>query len=151
MGNLADNIEDYIKRLLTLSYYGYIDIKRKELAAKFKCVPSQVNYVLETRFTIEKGYLVESKRGGKGYLRIKKLNVSVENLPTMILKEIEDNVVSKEKVFGYLEMLFEEKYISLREFKLMGSVLESIELIEEDSLKNKFRTHMFKNMLLTLF
>ena len=64
MSNLADGMEEYLKKLLTLSPSGYIDLKRKELAGKFNCVPSQVNYVLETRFTLEKGYMVESKRGG---------------------------------------------------------------------------------------
>ena len=50
-----------------------VEIKRNEIADKFQCVPSQINYVINTRFTIEKGYVVESKRGGGGYIRIMKV------------------------------------------------------------------------------
>ena len=62
MSNLADGMDDYLKKLLTLSASGYIEIKRKELAAKFRCVPLQVNYVLETRFTLDRGFW--SRAGG---------------------------------------------------------------------------------------
>ena len=51
-----------------------VEIKRNEIADKFQCVPSQINYVINTRFTIEKGYVVESKRGGGGYIRIMKVH-----------------------------------------------------------------------------
>ena len=88
MSNLADGIEDYLKKLLTLSASGYIEIKRKELAAKFSCVPSQVNYVLETRFTMERGFLVESKRGGEGFFSIKKFNLPAKKLLSMLMPEI---------------------------------------------------------------
>lgn len=66
MGNLADRIEEYLKQILEKTTEGYIVLQRSELAGEFECVPSQINYVLDTRFTVERGYLVESRRGGGG-------------------------------------------------------------------------------------
>lgn len=71
--NLSNAIETYLKSALKVN--GQIDIRRQDLAEQFHCVPSQINYVLKTRFTIEKGYHVESKRGGGGYIHIERLYV----------------------------------------------------------------------------
>ncbi len=68
MGNLADFIEQYLRNILLTQRK--VELQRRELAKMFRCAPSQINYVLETRFTFEKGYLVESKRGGGGFIRI---------------------------------------------------------------------------------
>ena len=73
MRNISDIIENYLKQVLELSERELVEIKRSEIADKFQCVPSQINYVINTRFTIEKGYVVESKRGGGGYIRIMKV------------------------------------------------------------------------------
>jgi len=150
MSNLADGMEEYLKKLLTLSSSGYIDIKRKELACKFNCVPSQVNYVLETRFTLEKGYLVESKRGGKGYVRIRKLQASLENLLEMLLTEISSGHLSDEKAKGLIQRLYELKYISLRESKLMEAVLDCLSAVRDKSLQETLRGWLLKDMLLML-
>ncbi len=70
MGSLTDRIEAYIMRLLAHSDDGYVEVRRYELADQFSCVPSQVTYVLSTRFTPDRGFFVESRRGGGGYIRI---------------------------------------------------------------------------------
>ena len=75
MRNISDIIENYLKKVLELSETEIVEIKRGEMADKFQCVPSQINYVINTRFTIERGYLVESKRGGGGYIRITKVKI----------------------------------------------------------------------------
>ena len=59
--NISDVIESYLKKVLAMSESEIVEIKRNEIADKFQCVPSQINYVINTRFTIEKGYMVESK------------------------------------------------------------------------------------------
>ena len=74
MGSLADYIEEYIKRLFQEATRDVIEIQRSQLAKMFGCVPSQINYVLSTRFTVENGYIVESRRGGGGYIRVIKIN-----------------------------------------------------------------------------
>lgn len=75
MRNISDIIEKYLKSILHESPEGTIEIQRNELADQFSCVPSQINYVISTRFTLEKGYLVESKRGGGGYVRIRRIQL----------------------------------------------------------------------------
>lgn len=72
--SLADRIEQYIKVLIARSEENQIIIQRMELAETFCCVPSQVTYVIGTRFTEKTGYYTESRRGGKGYIRISLLN-----------------------------------------------------------------------------
>lgn len=76
VASLADLIEGHIKRLLALAGEDTIEIRRRELAEQFACVPSQINYVLATRFTPERGYLVETRRGGAGYVRIERIRWS---------------------------------------------------------------------------
>lgn len=70
LSSLADRIEAYIIRLLEHSGEGYVEMRRFEVADRFACVPSQVTYVLSTRFTPDRGFYVESRRGGGGYIRI---------------------------------------------------------------------------------
>lgn len=68
--SIASRIEQYIKVLIARSENGQIEIQRRELAETFACAPSQVSYVLGTRFSLKDGYLIESRRGGQGYVRI---------------------------------------------------------------------------------
>ena len=72
--NTSDSIEEYIKSILAQA--GIVELKRSELADVFQVVPSQINYVIKTRFTESRGYIVESKRGGGGYIRIGKIEFS---------------------------------------------------------------------------
>lgn len=69
---MSDIIADFIEEML-FDNGGIAEVQRKSLASQFSCVPSQINYVIETRFTPEHGYLVESQRGGGGYIRIIRL------------------------------------------------------------------------------
>ena len=69
---MSDVIADFIGEMLS-DGGGVAELQRKSLADRFSCVPSQINYVIETRFTPEHGYLVESQRGGGGFIRIIRL------------------------------------------------------------------------------
>ena len=66
---LSDTIEHFIKELMTQEE-PEVELRRNELAEYFSCAPSQINYVLATRFTPDNGYIIESRRGGGGYIRI---------------------------------------------------------------------------------
>jgi len=74
VARLSDVIESFIKQVIS-DTQGVAEIQRNELASHFKCVPSQINYVISTRFTNDRGYFVESRRGGGGYIRISRVNV----------------------------------------------------------------------------
>lgn len=68
---ISDVIADFINELLDAD--STAEVQRSELASRFNCVPSQINYVIATRFSPERGYAVESRRGGGGYIRIRRL------------------------------------------------------------------------------
>lgn len=150
MGNLADSMESYLKKLVALSASGYLEIKRKELAGKFHCVPSQVNYVLETRFTLEKGYLVESRRGGKGYLRIRKVNTDVGYVPGRILQDLGSGPVSSGQARVIIEKLSEGKYISMRESKIMEAALACCGIPGDRQLQDELRRSLMRRIIAVL-
>jgi len=144
---LADNIEEYIKTLLSLSSSQCIDIQRSELAGKFNCVPSQINYVLSTRFTLERGYLVESRRGGRGYIRILRLKPFSNEAWEELFQEEE---LDFRKARDLLRYLYDEKLISRREAYIMQSVLQDenfLDLSLNDEQKRLITRRLFYNMI----
>lgn len=151
MRNISDVIEKYLKEHLRRSEENLIEIKRSELAKRFECVPSQINYVISTRFTTEKGYVVESKRGGGGYIRISRVKVEdhaelIDQLLGLI-KEGIDQVAAE----SIIVRLYEEKVISKREAKLMLSVIDKKTLsfrYAED--RDVVRARLLKAMLQSL-
>lgn len=115
--NTSDNIEEYIKDLL--AQVGMAELKRSEVADIFQVVPSQINYVIKTRFTESRGYVVESKRGGGGYIRIGRVTFSdhhelLEDLLASVGKSISSQVFE-----DILLMLLEREIISSRENRLL--------------------------------
>src|SRR5699024_5825931 len=96
MSNISDIIEQYLKKVLNSKGKNVVEIKRSEIANQFQCVPSQINYVINTRFTMEKGYIVESKRGGGGYIRIIRVqHQDKADLIDEIIKMINPTVTQK--------------------------------------------------------
>lgn len=127
-----------------------VEIKRNEIADKFQCVPSQINYVINTRFTIEKGYVVESKRGGGGYIRIMKVHsYDHAHLIDQLIGIIKERVTqgSAEDV---IYRLVEEEIISKREARIMLSVIDRSVLYIELPHRDELRARMLKAMLQTL-
>lgn len=123
MPNLTDCIEEYIKKLLALSTERYIEIQRRELASKFACVPSQINYVLERRFSLERGYLVESRRGGGGWIRIYRIHQGHVQPWREVINSINGRVFEPAKTRQLLKRMHEEKIISMREARLLEAVI----------------------------
>lgn len=148
--NISDIIEQYLKEVLEMSERELVEIKRSEIADKFQCVPSQINYVINTRFTIEKGYVVESKRGGGGYIRIMKVQ-SHDNahLIDQLLSVISSRV-SQSSAEHVIFRLVEEDVISTREAKIMLSVIDRSVLYIDLPYRDELRSRMLKAMLTTL-
>ena len=86
MARLSDMIEEFIKALLEESN-GQLELQRNELADYFECAPSQINYVLATRFSLDRGYYIESRRGGGGYIRIIRLDMDNNDYIMYLLRE----------------------------------------------------------------
>lgn len=94
MATLSDIIESHLKKLIAMAG-DEIEIRRCDVAEQFDCVPSQINYVLETRFTPQRGYVVESRRGGGGYIRITRYVVQGHNALEEILGEIGNRITAE--------------------------------------------------------
>ncbi|TCP24131.1 transcriptional regulator [Scopulibacillus darangshiensis] len=148
MKNVSDIIEQYIKQIL--SNGNVIELKRSELAEKFQCVPSQINYVLKTRFSIERGYIVESKRGGGGYIRVIKVkpNTDAELINEMI--ELIDIRMTQNISQSMIIRLLEEGIISKREARLMVSAIDRSVLDLSIPLRDEVRANILKSMLQAL-
>ncbi|MGT2784683.1 CtsR family transcriptional regulator [Streptococcus merionis] len=111
--NTSDSIEAYIKKMLAQA--GYVELKRSEVAASFQVVPSQINYVIKTRFTESKGYVVESKRGGGGYIRIDRIDFSDQHHRLEGLRLSLGNQISQAVFNDIIQMLFEQNLMTERE------------------------------------
>lgn len=150
MRNISDLIEQYLKSVLQQSDSGIIEIQRSELADQFECVPSQINYVISTRFTIEKGYMVESKRGGGGYIRIRKLDLTRHHqIYENILQFIGDEI-TQEEAEGVIYLLEEQKVITSRESNLMKCIVDREILQLKIPYRDQMRARMLKAMLVVL-
>lgn len=149
MARLSDIIEEFIKEMLRQSNKQMIEIKRNELANNFNCAPSQINYVLSTRFTIDKGYAVESRRGGGGHIRIIKLNINNKNYIYNIINEIGDTI-NMMKAISIVKFLLERGIIKEREANMMIAAINDRTLDIDSEIKNNVRASILKAMLASL-
>lgn len=123
MSSLSDFIEEYLRKLLLLSPRRYVDIRRGEVARKFDCVPSQINYVLNTRFTVERGYLVESRRGGQGYIRIYRADPVGKQSLTELIGRLTGGLWDPRQAGAFLFRLREENILTRRETRMLEALL----------------------------
>ena len=151
MRSISDIIEGYLKAIIEEEKNGVIEIKRSEIAEKFECVPSQINYVINTRFTLERGYAVESKRGGGGYIRIFRVQANTKkDLIDHILSQL-DSEVSQTMALDVVYWLLEEEVITLRESKLILVAIDRetirLPLPERDELRARILRAMLTTFL----
>ena len=116
MKSLADKIEEYIKVLIERSESKTLELQRTELAETFNCVPSQITYVLATRFTPEEGFVIESRRGGKGYVRIRRIKGSG------LVKKIR---YSQAEACDWVDDLIQQGLLNGREARLIGALIDN--------------------------
>lgn len=150
MPGLSNIIEDFIKELIQNTEGGIIEIQRNEMAQYFQCSPSQINYVLSTRFTPYKGYYIESRRGGGGYIKIIKVGIeSNEDINNIIVNTIGDSI-TKNKAYHIIDALLEEDLITKREKEIIKVAMGDRALSESSGDKNVLRADILKNILLIL-
>ncbi len=140
-------IESFIKDLFEDD--DYIEIQRNDLAEHFKCVPSQINYVIATRFKPSQGYYVESKRGGGGYISIRKVNITKSNYLMHIISNMENQITAQE-VDIFISNFLSYGIISEKEAKLLKVATSDNVLTVSQDIKDSLRAKIFKNMLLNL-
>ncbi|MRX72577.1 CtsR family transcriptional regulator [Bacillus lacus] len=150
MKNISDIIEQHLMSVLDSSGKEIIEIKRSEIAEQFQCVPSQINYVINTRFTIERGFVVESKRGGGGYIRIIKVKSNDNAQLISHILELIDKRLTQSAAEQIIIRLVQEGAVSEREAKIMLSVIDRSVLYIDLPLRDELRARMMKAMLISL-
>lgn len=149
MARLSDVIEDLINEMINEND-GSVEITRGELAERVNCVPSQITYVLSTRFTNGQGYLVESRRGGGGWIRIHKIGYSdsPSRYVMHVLNAVGDSL-SQHQADIYLRNFVDYKVISEQLGTMMKAALSDQALARVDgALRDLIRMDIMKNMLL---
>ncbi len=146
MRNLVDQIEFYLKKRIEEETGGSIELQRRQLAEAFNCVPSQINYVLKTRFSLQSGYIVESQRGGGGYIRITKINFDSKK---DLLEEVYSNLgekISQRQAYQLLQRLEEEEYLTSREADLLRTMMHRRVLGVKLPLRDLLRARLLKGI-----
>lgn len=133
---ISDKIEAFILELMKQEQEDWLKIQRNELAQIFGCVPSQINYVISTRFNPERGYMVESKRGGGGCVRIRR----IENTPTAT------DTISESDSRIIIRQLLLKNAITEREALLMQSATSNSALYGVSD-KDKTRANILRKMI----
>ena len=144
---MSDIIEEFIKELFDEG--DSIEIQRNELAEQFKCVPSQINYVISTRFKPSQGYYVESKRGGGGHIKIKKINITKSNYFMHIINNIGD-VLTCQEADIFISNLLSYNLLNSEQARLLKVATSDNVLTLSQPTKDIIRAKIFKNMLLNL-
>lgn len=123
MSRISDLIEKFLNELIEESK-GAIEIQRNEMAGYFNCAPSQINYVLTTRFTSDRGYVIESRRGGGGFIKIMKIDLDENDYLLKMLSERIGESVNKEGAFELLEILYRKDLIDSRTKNIIKIVVD---------------------------
>ena len=148
MALLSDSIESFIKELMEDDVR--IELKRNELAQHFGCAPSQINYVLATRFSVDRGYIIESHRGGGGYVRIIKMKKDESTLLEALIKRIGVSI-DMESAISIISFLNENEFITIREAALMRSAIDVSALALPVNAKDVLRASVLKSMCMQIF
>lgn len=145
---ISDIIEEFIKDLLNED--DELEIQRNELAEQFNCVPSQINYVISTRFKPSQGYYVESRRGGGGHITIRKISNTKSEYIMHIIKNIGNEITANE-VDVLISDFLSYDLINQKEAKLLKVATSDNVLSLTKDIKDQVRARIFKNMLLNLY
>jgi len=144
---ISDNVAAYILNMINEAN-GTAEIQRNELAGYLGCVPSQINYVISSRFTPEQGYIVESRRGGGGYIRITRRVISPTDMIMHIVNSIGDSIdAGSTRVI--IKNLVESNILNIQEARLISAATSDKSLaVTSKETRDELRASIFKNMLL---
>lgn len=143
---ISDKIEAFITELLKSSESDWLEIGRNEIAAIFNCAPSQINYVISTRFSPEKGYAVESKRGGGGYIKIKKAKTDVFGDISRLTENIGKSI-TEEKAGEIIKYLYSTGRIDETAKDIINAAVCTGVLSGEEK-EDALRAKVLKNIIL---
>lgn len=145
--SISDIIEEFIRS--SLDEDEFIELSRNDLAKFFSCVPSQINYVLNTRFTLNRGFVVESQRGGNGYIKLIRI---MDDNDSFLKKALDKtnlplNVVEANQL---LDQIVDRKILSERESELIKSTISAKALNNPINIDNNLRSGILKQVIIEL-
>jgi len=146
---MSDLVAKHILEMLE-QQAGTAEIQRNELAGTLGCVPSQINYVITSRFTPEQGYIVESRRGGGGYIKITRVKM---DKGTAIMHIVNSIGITLDKATAEIMInnMYNQSIIDRTTAKLLASAMSERVFVEvPQNFRDVLRARLFKNMLLTL-
>lgn len=144
---MSDTIENYIKELLKEEEE--VSIKRNDLAQYFNCVPSQINYVISTRFTNKHGFIVESRRGGGGGITIRRVALKKNDYISTLIETI-GSFLKQNEAYSYIRTLYEYGIITKREANIMFAAVSDNTLNLDNEYKDYLRAKIMKNILINI-
>jgi transcriptional regulator CtsR len=150
MARLSDIIESFIKGMLQESDENILEIQRNELANHFNCAPSQINYVLTTRFTIDQGYYIESKRGGGGCIKITRIEIDRDDYIKNRIWDSIGNEITQQDGENFIKFFEENDFVTPREAKIMRVAINDKTLALPLGIKDSIRAQILKTMLIAL-
>lgn len=145
---LSNVIEAFIKEMME-KQDGEIELQRNELANRFRCVPSQINYVISTRFSPERGYIVESRRGGGGYIRITQVVPTHGNELMHTVNAIGPQI-SYDDARVLIQNCYDYDLLSQKEAKIMLAALSEKSIAVAQPTQDIIRAKILKNMLMNI-
>ena len=146
MASRSDIIEQFI--LKTLSSEPFIELSRNDLAKFFACAPSQINYVLNTRFTVNNGYVIESVRGGAGFIKVTRLANNQANMQNLLnlcsdpLAELDGNQI--------LDNLHSRKLLSMAETQVLKRAISTKALNNPLNMEDTIRANILKEIIIEI-
>ena len=144
---ISDLIAKFIDEALEQSENG-AELRRVEIANQFGCVPSQINYVIQTRFSPERGYVVSSRRGGGGYIHIRRVETDPRQLLMHTINAI-GSQISGQTAAAFLQNLIDAEVIEQSTANIMAAALTERALaLAPVSLQPSLRASILKQMLL---
>ena len=149
MARISDIIAQFINEMIEDEKNKEVIIQRNELADKFNCAPSQINYVLTTRFTTEKGYLIESRRGGGGYIIIKRVEYNNKEKQLDAINKAIGESLTYSAALLLLEHLYETNLITKRELEIVKISINDRTLSNAED-KNKLRAEILKGIIMVI-
>ena len=149
MARLTDIIEKFIKEMIKEDEENKVLIQRNDLADQFRCAPSQINYVLSTRFTYARGYVIESRRGGGGYILIKKVEHDTLLSKKKVIDESIGDSITYHNTVALLDNLLESDLINKKEYEIIKIAVNDKTLRNADN-KNSIRADMLKGMMMVI-
>ena len=146
MASRSDIIEQFI--LKTLSNEPFIELSRNDLAKFFACAPSQINYVLNTRFTVNNGYVIESVRGGAGFIKVTRLSNNQANMQNLL--NLCSQPLSEIDGFQILNNLLSRKLLSIGENQMLKRAISTKALNNPLNMEEILRANILKEIIIEI-